>query len=112
MSLDLGEVDFGLPADSSQSDDDDGATTGPYRTNVQGLSERLASRFTDQGFTHPAVAALAVTVRGLTGLAQREFAAELDLSEAELDGIESGTVDFDALPSTLTERIAGAGLTI
>lgn len=113
MSLDLGEVDLGMSCEAPPPEDDnDAAMTHPYRTDVQALSERLASRFAEQGFEHPVAASIAVTLRGLTGLGLTDFAKRLELAEPELALIEAGEVTFAELPSVLTDRMADAGLSV
>ena len=82
------------------------------RAQLMAIVERLARRYAGNGFSHPRVAALVVTLRGLDGVDRAAWAAQLGISESDLADAESGRTAAGDLDERLTRHAAAVGLPI
>lgn len=73
-------------------------------TDLDRLCERLAERLALEGATHPDVAAVALVVRGVTGLEVEEFALMTAVPAGELLAGESGELAWNELPPEVRDR--------
>ncbi len=80
------------------------------RADMMALIERLARRYAALGYRHPRVAAVAVVIRGVNGVDQQAWAAQIGVDPADIDAIESGLVALADLSPRLSDRIRAAGL--
>jgi len=96
--------------DASNDAQPEPVTGGTYQTDVTTLTERIAVQLAAEGLQHPVAAAVAIALRGASGLAPVGFAAEVGLTEAELQNIEAGQVSLPDLPASLGARMLNARL--
>lgn len=82
----------------------------PHRHGATLLIQRLAEHLADDGAPHPVTGALALAVRGRSGVDRAAFAREVALSIETLTLVESGQLPLDDLPPVISERIPLLGV--
>jgi len=91
--------------------------TGPSQVQLtsdqlDGTVERLSLRFAAQGFLHPRVAAVAITMRGIAGVELSVYAERVGVSVDVLRRIEAGELAAPDVPSALLAQPTCLGLRI
>ncbi len=91
---------------------DDVELDAARRAELMAIVERLARRYAGNGFAHPRVAALVVTLRGLDGVDRATWAEQLGISEAAIAAAETGHTAATDIDERLARHADAVGLPI